>query len=80
MTYPTYLEGLGGLLVRRIPQIDAVHAEYLVAAFQFAAQIGRPAGQYERHEYTFAVLAAHDVEAQARRALLQHHRSHISVK
>lgn len=58
------LQCLCGFFVRRLSQIVSVYAEQLVAAFQFAADIGRTAGQDERHEDALAILAADNIEAE----------------
>jgi len=72
-----YLERLGSLFVSGAAEVDGVDADDLVSAAQVAAQVGRPARQDERHEDALAVLAADDVEAQPRGALLEHHRPRL---
>lgn len=75
-----YLECLGGFLVRRRPEIDAVDAEYLVAATQLSADIRRTSGQYEGDEDPFAILAADYVEAQAAGSFLKYHSPNLPEK
>lgn len=71
------LQRLCRLLVRRRAQVDAVHAEDLVAATELAAEVGRSAGEDERYEYALAIFAADDVEPEPARSLVQHDRPHF---
>jgi hypothetical protein len=51
----------------------------LIAATEGAAQVGGSPGQDEGDEDALAVLAAHDVEAEARRALLHQNLTRLPV-
>ena len=55
------------------------HRYELVASAQLAADVGRPSRQNERHEDAFAVLPAHDVEAQTAAALPQQNLASVSA-
>jgi len=49
------------------------HREYLVAPPDLPTQVGGPPSQDEGHEDALPILPTHDVEPQARVALLQYH-------
>lgn len=51
---------------------ERTYGQDLISPPQLSTEICRTPGQDEGDEYTLAVLAAHNVEAQAGRAFMQH--------